>query len=427
MRKVLATDFGIWPTFKGLERVPDAMLALNKQWEQLANYILLYDQIIIPTGNLQVLPVLRLMLGEDIFDELIRRKRIVLIRYDEWFGYAGNGGGLINFTIHPDPKKVKNNLNLAHTYFTPIDEAIDVVLATTNPHSTANRRSELKNLLLDNVVLLPTKQIINKDLINESYEDILHSPYLMDFLSLRNAGRSISHLRGLGPNQITIYNPHAGPEYDGVPEIRSVLRVAFENLLLKIGGFAEVTEITGDDTTLNILRAKGQRLGFSPEGQNAFANILNVNGVPDIGVAFANKQLSPSQLLDLSDSKHSQSLRDWFADGSPADSSEDILRRYVESIGKTDWLERIPIKMLRFVALLGISAWEPMAGIAVSAIDNFLLKSWFQGRSIRLFLKQAKVVLANPNHIAKPIMRSRDRNSPCPCGSGKKFKKCHGR
>lgn len=33
----------------------------------------LYDQIIVPTGNLQVLPVLRLMLG----------------------GYAGNGGGIV--------------------------------------------------------------------------------------------------------------------------------------------------------------------------------------------------------------------------------------------------------------------------------------------------------------------------------------------
>jgi uncharacterized protein YecA (UPF0149 family) len=32
-------------------------------------------------------------------------------------------------------------------------------------------------------------------------------------------------------------------------------------------------------------------------------------------------------------------------------------------------------------------------------------------------------------HVADPIRRSQPkigRNDPCPCGSGKKFKKCHG-
>ena len=55
----------------------------------------LYDQIIVPTGNLQVLPVLRLMLGEDVFDELVRNRAIVLARFDQWFGYAGNGVGIV--------------------------------------------------------------------------------------------------------------------------------------------------------------------------------------------------------------------------------------------------------------------------------------------------------------------------------------------
>jgi hypothetical protein len=68
------------------------MMATPDYWGRLADYILLYDQIIIPTGNLQILPVLRLMLGEDVFDELIRSKAIVLARFDQWFGYVGTGG-----------------------------------------------------------------------------------------------------------------------------------------------------------------------------------------------------------------------------------------------------------------------------------------------------------------------------------------------
>jgi hypothetical protein len=70
LRVVLATDFGIWPVLKDLGQVSDAMVFSNEQWSALANYVLLYDQIIIPTGNLQILPVLRIMLGEVVFDEL---------------------------------------------------------------------------------------------------------------------------------------------------------------------------------------------------------------------------------------------------------------------------------------------------------------------------------------------------------------------
>jgi hypothetical protein len=252
---------------------------------RLANYLLLYDQIVIPTGNFQVLPVLRLMLGEQIFDELIASKTIVLARFRKWFGYVGNGGGLVFFEIGKNPDRPNERPNLAHSYFVPVDEAIEVALTSTNPSSTQERRSELKNLLLDNVISLPTEQI-EKELPNETYTDILNGPYLREFLALRNSGRSVSNLKGIGPNQLTIFNPHL-PSANDVPEIRSVLRVGFENFLLKIGSSTEADEVTGDDTTLSILRAKGQRLGFALEGTKAFAHIQEISGVPDLGIAFA--------------------------------------------------------------------------------------------------------------------------------------------
>ena len=51
MRRVLATDFGIWPMLQHLERASDHMIASSDFWARLANYVLLYDQIVIPTGN----------------------------------------------------------------------------------------------------------------------------------------------------------------------------------------------------------------------------------------------------------------------------------------------------------------------------------------------------------------------------------------
>ena len=53
MRRILATDLGIWPMFQHLERASDQMVASSKFWARLANYVLLYDQIVIPTGNLR--------------------------------------------------------------------------------------------------------------------------------------------------------------------------------------------------------------------------------------------------------------------------------------------------------------------------------------------------------------------------------------
>ena len=101
MRRILASDFGIWPIEPDLRRPSDAMLASLDYWSRLANYILLYDQIIVPTGNLQVLPVLRLMLGEGVFDELVRNRAIVFARFNQWFCYAGNGVG-IDFSFQID-------------------------------------------------------------------------------------------------------------------------------------------------------------------------------------------------------------------------------------------------------------------------------------------------------------------------------------
>lgn len=424
LRTVLATDFGIWPMFKNQERPSDMMVESASYWASLANYILLYDQIVIPTGNLQILPVLRLILGEAVFDELVRSRGIVLARFDQWFGYVGTGG--INvFSMLADPMGPDSGPNLVMSFFKPLDQAIDEALIATNPPSDSLRRTQIKNLLLDNVVLMPTTKIFD-GIKDEAYKDILGSPYLRDFLSLRNAGRSLDNLVDSKSNTVTIYNPHGSPEPGDSPEIRSVLRVAFENLLLSMGGHLGATEITGDKSTFSILQAKGQRLGYSSEGNLAFAQIQKISGVPDLGEAFAAKQLTSSQLIELRYSKHCQALRNWFAEGSPADLAYETLNRYCESIGNPDWIESLPAKALRFATTTGLGLVEPMSGAAASVVDTFLLSKWFPRRSPKLFMRQAKVMLANSPVIRPPNMRGRDRNAQCACGSGKKLKKCCG-
>ena len=194
------------------------MVASSDYWSRLANYVLLYDQIIVPTGNLQILPVLRLMLGEGVFDELVRSRAIVLARFDQWFCYAGGGVGIEFFQIEPNPNRA-NAPSLGYAFFKPIDEAIDIALSTTTPLADAKRKSELTELLLENVIEVPLNKI-SDEVRDETYQDILGSPYLRDLMALRNAGRSMKALRGLGANQLTFYHPNFPPRSVASTRIR---------------------------------------------------------------------------------------------------------------------------------------------------------------------------------------------------------------
>ncbi|MDE2773727.1 MAG: hypothetical protein OXI46_08490 [Gemmatimonadota bacterium] len=227
MRRILASDFGIWPVDSDVAGPSDAMVSSQDYWSRLANYVLLYDQIIVPTGNLQVLPVLRLMLGEGVFDELVRNRAIVLARFDQWLGYGGNGAGIVFFQIKPNPDRAIGP-NLGYAFFKPIDEAIDDALSTTTPLADPKRKSELTKLLSKNVIEVPLDKISN-EVRDETYKDILGSPYLRALMALRNAGRSMNALCGIDANQLMYCHPNylPGPvDLPGPGESPEILAVA---------------------------------------------------------------------------------------------------------------------------------------------------------------------------------------------------------
>lgn len=427
MRTVLATDLGIWPLFQDMHKVSDFMVTSREVKRSLANYILLYDQIFIPTGNLQILPVLRMLLGEDVFDELLKNNIIVLARYDKWFSYAGNGGGLIFFSTKSG--NAENKHNLFHSFFYPLDECIETALISTYPKADAKRKTILTNLLLDKVVPV-TNNIKPSTFKNETYRDIQESPYLRNFFSYNSRGRPLDRLRGINKNQVRTFSPHNDEDAKKSPEIAAVLQAAFDNFILGIGSDVCADEITGDEYSLALLKAKGQRVGMPIEGQKAFAQIQDISGVPDIGLAFADKLITAEQLLDLRESKHAEAFRTWLGESEPQESHDEIVRRYVESLGKPGLIESIPAKTLRFAATTGIGSLEPVAGGIASAVDSFLLSKWFPVKSPRLFLKHAKSVIIksdeqkSPDH---PKLSGRDRDRPCSCGSGLKYKKCCGK
>jgi hypothetical protein len=425
MRRLLATDLGIWPMIQSQERASDMMVNSRSYWARLADYLLMYDQIVIPTGNLQILSVLRFMLGDDVLLELLEARVIVFARFDQWFGYAGTAGVLFyKFGEGPENKRAIPNLAISH--YLPLDQAIDAAFISLNPHSTLETRARYRTLLLDRTFQLDTEPLL-EGVRAEAYRDIEGSPYLQAMLSIRNAGRAIENLRGSKPNAVVVFNPHVPSENEDLAEIMALLRVVFENFLLAVAGKTEANEITGDSSSLSVLMAKGQRIGLSPNGRASFAQIQQVSGVPDLGAAFGSRQLSARQILDLRQTKHAQSFREWLSCGSPGDTAQETLQRYMDSVGNQSLLESLPAKIIRFAVTTTWGALEPASGMLASAAESFLLSKWFPVASPRLFMRQAKVAVTNSPVIKKPQQKGRDRNAPCSCGSERKYKHCCGK
>jgi len=429
MRRIFATDFGIWPAFQNVNAPADQMVTSADYRSRLANYILLYDQIIIPTGNYYVASVLRLVLGEDIFDELITRKIIVLARYNGWFAYAGGGAGIRRFSTIKDPTNLFNPPNIATSFYESDEQAVDTLLVATNPQPGAQRKLALKKIILDNSISMPTDELLD-GLATETYADVRSSPYLRDMLRL-DRGKPLEKLKGIKRDQITAFNPHMPPGDQG-REIRAVLRVAFENFLLRMGKRLDLTEMTGDNDTHSVIRGKAEGLGMTSTNAASFTRVQEAVGVRNLGVAFANRHLAPRDLLTLRDSENAEAMRSWFAAGSPHESADSALQRYAETISHKSWFESLPIKWLRFALTNGIGLIDGASGVAASIADMQIGAALGADKiSPRLFLEDAKVLLGQMQVVPPPVVsasrvKGRDRNAPCYCGSGLKTKSCHG-
>lgn len=92
---------------------------------------------------------------------------------------------------------------------------------------------------------------------------------------------------------------------------------------------------------------------------------------------------------------------------------------------------------IRFITTNVIGIFGFLPGIVASGIDSFIINKIAQGWHPNFFLDD-KLKLLIDNKIEKHEREARlsaikERfkgvrpNDPCPCGSGKKIKKCHGK
>lgn len=168
-------------------------------------------------------------------------------------------------------------------------------------------------------------------------------------------------------------------------------------------------------------------------GSDALIRIEQQKGFPDLGELFVNRIIDLDDILKLRDSFNGKLFRYW------AKSTE-----YEETLMRQDVMNSVnnvigskvlqPLRLLG-TNLIGIAGFIP--GIAASAFDSYILDSVLKGWHPNFFLDDKLKSLIDDsikkNEDKKKAQLLSERfkgvrpNDPCPCGSGKKFKKCHGR
>lgn len=423
---LLCTDLSIWPNFGNPVLVSDAIYASKVLKASLANRLLLYDRLVIPTGNYLVLPVLRLWLGDRAVNRLLREDIVALARYDSWFGYIGNGGGLKFYKIGLGDTPESREHNIGTVTFAPIEEAIDKILEVGNPKLSDFEKPALRKLLLDKSIPIQISQY-EEQLRRETYTDILKSSTLRSFFAIRN--RHLDHLHGIKPNEVVTANFHERRlGLDDKPEIGAVFKIALENLLLTLAADLNCS-IQGDLDSKAVLKAKGQRIGLADAQLEGFLSISDLHGLPDVGHLFAADELSFDALMEIREHRTTTDLRTWLNTLDPL-GRDDVVRAYVSGLRQKTPVESLPAKALRFIgttALGAIPGIGAVAGALGGFADSFLIQKLFPGKLPGILLDgfRTVVVQAADKHPVRRIKGSQ-RNEPCPCGSGRKSKRCCG-
>ena len=136
-----------------------------------------------------------------------------------------------------------------------------------------------------------------------------------------------------------------------------------------------------------------------------------------------------SQFLDLRETFNSKLFRSWFTD--PTNTKEDIYYELMKNHSIN-----IKFNLIKWLVPTIIGVLNTPLGVAASSVENFFISKLLQGWNPNLFLDdilskklntlENKFELENQREKMLQRYKNIDRNSPCPCQSGKKFKKCHG-
>lgn len=190
------------------------------------------------------------------------------------------------------------------------------------------------------------------------------------------------------------------------------------------------------DAAINELMLRKTTSAFSRDfhvGTDTLIRIMQKKDFPDLGMLFLEKIIDLDDILKLRDNFQNKIFRYWIK---ASEYDEQIMQKEIMNSVQNILGSKIlnPIRLIG-TNLLGLAGFVP--GVAASAFDSFILDKISKGWHPNFFLddvlkrKIDKCIEKENNRILKEkrehAFKGVGRNEPCPCGSGKKFKKCHGK
>jgi len=142
---------------------------------ELAEKLLLYDHVIIPTFDFSIMPVLLAWLGSNTFEELLNKNAISFIRHRGFLGYFGGRGPDV-FRIEKRDQSVSSRASWIKAAFAETGEAIDAWVHNTSTDLQPKQKQRIidKALNCTHTVQLESEDV-KRILRAETYKDILES------------------------------------------------------------------------------------------------------------------------------------------------------------------------------------------------------------------------------------------------------------
>lgn len=351
---------------------------------QLANHLLLYEKIIIPTVDFGIVPILASWLGPNIFLDLLNSHSFGFIKRSGLLGYAGNGNGISGFEIQPAPGK--SFPWSAEAIFSSPARALELQLAnSTSSIRFLERYADL--ILSNNVPFEYSNQEFMSNIVHETYTDIMKSPSLRKMITLTTPKRpdgsiDLTRLPQTRPDQMRILIA-TGAITDPIDLVLRIAEVNFELWYASHVGGADMFTATG---SAELLKAKLARYGAAQFTLDGFLRVLDLNQMPDIASAVAQGKLPMSEVAKIRQSASAIKFRRWLRNANPQD-GRDLEREFVAAISRPTITDSLPVKLVRFVLTTAAGLVFPLAGgIAASAVDSFFVDKWLKGFSPRMFL-----------------------------------------
>lgn len=274
----------------------------------------------------------------------------------------------------------------------------------------SEERNAIAYLLEENKSNLDTSQLLST-IIAETDRDMKSMDFLTDNRFYRKNGDHYEY------NQL------------------SALRLHHLNALSVIAATLKMDGLKTDGAISQLLIKKSRSVLSAPlpDGVDALTHINQQKGFPDLGELFVNQIIGLDDVLQLRNSIQGRFFRYW---AKYDEYEEEQMRRDVMNTVQFSLGGRIS-KAVRLLTcnLVGLTGFLP--GIVASVADSYVMDAIGKGWHPNLFLdNQLKQLLdekvANREEARRQAeiearFRGVQRNDPCPCGSGKKFKNCHGK